>query len=132
MPSSLPKKATGAPKSKAESSNAPALQRIAALEAQLLADTFDPNGLVPLLELAVAQSPEVVHKAVWALHRVFVAYVQDGRVSRLVQSGGDRGAEGDEAALWVGQRLGEYVEVLGGLMRDSEEGLRVRWIAGGL
>jgi U3 small nucleolar RNA-associated protein 19 len=131
------------PKSKASKpastpKNATSLARIAQLESSLLEQTYNPNNLVPLIRLSRDNDPEVVHKSIWALHRVFVNYIQDEKVGGLtsaVLQGGERDEGetqvvlekegGREVKSWVRERLLVYVEVLGGLLRDSEEGLRV-------
>lgn len=103
------------------------------LEASLSTDDFNPNPLLPLIALARHNDPQVVHKAVWALHRVFIKYVVNEKVAGL---GGDLvtpvkkpEVEGDvDVKGWVRERLLEYVEILGGLIRDAEPALRVSLI----
>lgn len=107
--------------------------QIQKLEVSLSTGDFNPNPLLPLISFARHNDPEVVHKAVWALHRVFIRYIADGKVAGL---SGDLVApakkpeiEGDvDAKGWVRERLLEYVEVLGGLIRDAEPALRVSLI----
>ncbi|OCF39139.1 U3 small nucleolar RNA-associated protein 19 [Kwoniella heveanensis CBS 569] len=146
MVSSLAKTKTKAkvPKSAASSSATSAsspLAQIAKLESSLIEGPYDPNPLLPLLSLARNDSPQIVHKAVWSLHRVFIKLIGDGRVgglngdltvrnSRDVQNNGETGVgevEGDEereVRSWVRERLLEYMDILGGLVRDSEPALR--------
>ncbi|WVQ97540.1 hypothetical protein IAU59_004654 [Kwoniella sp. CBS 9459] len=118
------------------------LAQIAKLESTLTDGEYDPNPLLPLLSLARNDAPQVVHKAVWALHRVFIKLIGDGRVaglngdltvkniSRDVVEGAESGlggVEGDEereVKSWVRERLLEYAEILGGLVRDAEPALR--------
>lgn len=127
---------------KASSSSQPKLsplEAIISLEAKATGKTYNPNPLVPLLNLARHFSPQVVHKAIWALHRIFVAYINDGRVGGISEGAfGPQSAgtthdvetvdleSGSEVRSWVRERLLEYVEVLASLMRDSEDALRVR------
>ena len=105
------------------------LGTIVKLEAALLSTPFDPNPLLPLLALARHPSPEVVHKAIWVLHRVFSHFIEDGTTT---SSGGDSGhraesmEEEGNIGGWVRGRMTEYVTILGGLLRDSEATLRVR------
>lgn len=110
--------------------------RIQALEKHLsrTAESFNPNPLLELIHFARHDDPKVVHSAIWALHRVFIKIIGDGRVGRatLVSSTQvtedgevDVGGEGWQVREWIMKRLGEYVDVLAGLMRDSEEALRV-------
>lgn len=112
--------------------------RIQTLEKRLsrTAESFDPNPLLELLALARHADARVVHSAIWALHRVFIQVIGDGRVGRatLVSStpSGEDGVEevdmegeGWQVREWIMRRLTEYVDVLAGLMCDSEEALRV-------
>jgi hypothetical protein len=109
--------------------------RIQLLEKHLTkkTDSFNPNPLLELVALARHDQPEVVHSAIWALHRVFIKLVGDGRLGRasFKQASGedeediDLDGEGGAVRDWMMKRLGEYVDVLGGLLRDSEEALRV-------
>ena len=109
------------------------LARIQTLETACTSSTYDPNPLIPLLALSRHASPEVVHKAIWALHRVFVRYVNEGRVGGIVdglvvrgaRESGEDGLGAGEVKGWVRDRLLEYIEILGGLLRDSESALRV-------
>lgn len=112
--------------SKASSSTSEPLNQVVKLEAAFLSPPFDPNPLLPLLALAQHQAPEIVHKAIWALHRVFIQFINDGEVGTVK---GLRlegvAAEEEDVRGWVRDRLLEYVDILGGLLRDSEPGLRV-------
>lgn len=111
--------------------------RIQALEKHLSrsADSFNPNPLLELILLARHDDPRIVHSAIWALHRVFIKIIGDGRVGRATLASSDVqeveseevdvGGEGWQVREWIMKRLGEYVDVLAGLMRDSEEALRV-------
>lgn len=113
-------------KSQAVAASAPALSRIPQLEAQLLAPPYNPNNLIPLLALARSQSPEAVHKAAWALHRVFIAFIAQGRVSYGAKGKGkDSEDEVAKVKAWTSERLEEYVQILAGMLRDSEASLRV-------
>ncbi|OXB36595.1 hypothetical protein LQV05_004891 [Cryptococcus neoformans] len=99
------------------------------LEASLGTDDFNPNPLLPLIALARHNDPQVVHKAVWALHRVFIKYIADGKVAGLsgdlVTPVKKPEVEGDvDVKGWIRERLLEYVEILGGLIRDAEPALR--------
>lgn len=79
-----------------------------------------------------------MHKTIWALHRVFVRFINENRVGGINESarraGHDQdGLEDDEESpkdegsvkSWVRDRLLEYVDVLGSLLRDSEPAIRV-------
>ncbi|WWD21868.1 hypothetical protein CI109_106356 [Kwoniella shandongensis] len=145
MVTSLPKSKTSKSSSTStpasSSSNSP-LNQIVKLETTLLSDKYDPNPLLPLIALARNESAEIVHKAVWALHRVFIKLINDGRIGGLNgdladRTAGSSGVDGDdiereleeggeerEVKAWVRERLLEYVEILGGLVRDAEPALR--------
>jgi U3 small nucleolar RNA-associated protein 19 len=110
------------------------ITRIQLLEKHLTkkTDSFNPNPLLELVALSRNEKPEVVHSAIWALHRVFIKLVGDGRLGRAIfrESDGedekiDLDGEGGAVRDWMMKRLREYVDVLGGLLRDSEEALRV-------
>ncbi|WVF70372.1 hypothetical protein IAT40_005162 [Kwoniella sp. CBS 6097] len=146
MVSSLPKsklKTRVSKSASASSSTAPTgspLAQIAKLESTLTEGPYDPNSLLPLLTFARNDSPQVVHKAVWALHRIFIKFIGEGRVGGLsgdltvknskeveVVDNGVGEVEGDEereVRSWVRERLLEYVEILGGLVKDIEPALR--------
>lgn len=120
-----------------QQSTAAIIKQIPTFEASLLADLSDPNNLLPLLSLARHAYPEVVHKDIWALHRVFIPLISAGKVGGLVStslasrgSGEDEVDEvevgsGREVKIWVRERLVEYLEILAGLLRDNEAALRV-------
>lgn len=109
--------------------------RIQLLEKHLTkkTDSFNPNPLLELVALSRHQDPEVVHSAIWALHRVFIKIIGDGRLGRAILRQSDEeedeeidlAGEGSQVRDWMMKRLGEYLDVLGGLLRDSEEALRV-------
>ena len=123
------------------------LAQIQKLEKAILDSLSNPNPLLKLLALARDDSPEVVHKSIWALHRVFIALINEKRVATIsgnettdANSQEDRNVHHEEAKedeeaqsltagwevkVWVKERLLEYVRVLGGLLRDREEALRV-------
>lgn len=122
--------------SKASSSKTSPIASVAQLEASCTSSPFNPNPVLPLLALARHADAQVVHKAVWALHRIFVRFINEekvGGISEGARVGSQRSADEDDAGSreegsvksWVRDRLMEYVEVLGGLMRDTEPALRV-------
>ncbi|WOO77741.1 putative protein [Vanrija pseudolonga] len=105
-------------------------EQIKALEAKLTSAPADPNPLLALLSLARHGDAAVVHKATWALYRVFGLLLAQGRVGGITGTGTDESAASvssggaREVKAWVRDRLLEYVAVLGGLLRDSEAALR--------
>ena len=111
------------------------LAQVQTLERTLTEDPSSPNPLLPLLALARNPSAEVVHKSIWALYRVFGNLIASGRVGGITGNGEpevktisnkevkDGGAR--EVKAWVRDRLLEFVEILGGLLHDTEAGLRV-------
>jgi hypothetical protein len=138
--SSLPSKASR----QAAISNSAASQiaKITEYETQLTSAAkkteFNPNPLIPLTALARHESAEVVHKAVWALYRAWVKILSDGHLvptpaggqgdaARTKSGSEDESPEAAAAAVqkWMMERLNEYLEILAGLLRDSEPSLRV-------
>lgn len=99
-----------------------AIKRISKLEAKLTADPSDPNPLLPVIQLARHASPQVVHKAIWALHRMFILLIGQRRIAELEATRAD---EVDSVKAWAKDRLDEYIDVLASLLRDEEEALRV-------
>ncbi len=115
-----------------DSSSTPGADAIPSLESRLTGAAYDPNDLVPLTALARHADPAVAHKAVWALYRVWVRLVADGRTRRPQRSGGLEGedvAAADEVVRWTEQRLDEYVDILRGAVWDVEASLRVSLLA---
>jgi U3 small nucleolar RNA-associated protein 19 len=124
-------------KSKKDKSSVPAPDRaarhlatITSTESTLLSSAYNPNPLLTLLSLTREDEPEVVHKSIWALYRVFIKFLEEGkltRVSRRSQAEEEEQGQGKEnvVAEWVEGRLKEYVEVLCGLLWDAEGSLRV-------
>jgi U3 small nucleolar RNA-associated protein 19 len=78
------------------------------------------NSLVHLIDaLQSASDAELTSKAAYALYRVFVLIVNDGRLA----PGGDEDAKVVRA--WIWERLNGYVDFLVGLLQDPEPVLRV-------
>lgn len=117
------------PKASASASTSTnALTSITTHELSLSTSPFSPNPLLPLISLTRHPSPDIVHKAIYALYRSFTKIAEDGRLFAFKgESGqGREDRESKEAvAKWVRERLEEYLTVLRGLMRDSEPALRV-------
>lgn len=103
------------------------LLQVQKLEESLSAKPADPNPILPLLSLARHAQPEVVHKAVWALYRVFGQQLAQGRVGGITGVKEKKSSEvsGGKVKSWLRDRLLEYAGVLGGLLHDSEAALRV-------
>ncbi|EIW68520.1 hypothetical protein TREMEDRAFT_74076 [Tremella mesenterica DSM 1558] len=122
-------------KSTAGSSTSALLEQVKPLESQLLVKPYNPNLLLSLLALGSKDDPRVVHKAIWALHRVFVVYIAEGLVGSIrgslsftrtvvAEDNDDREDESREVAVWTRDRLIEYVKLISGLLRDTEGSLR--------
>lgn len=122
------------------SSKSSPIGAVSQLESSCTSSPFNPNPLLPLLALSRHTDAQVVHKAIWALHRVFVRFINENKVGGVNEStrhfdqahhGVDEDDEEvsprDEGSVkgWVRDRLFDYVEVLGSLLRDSEPALRV-------
>lgn len=105
------------------------LKLIERLEADLteaISTNSSLNPLADLLDLALkTKEASVTAKAIYALYRVFVLLISADKL----------GLNGDEAAkvvkTWLWDRLGIYVDFLGGLLKDQEKTLRVgfQWIS---
>ncbi|KAJ9101853.1 hypothetical protein QFC21_003193 [Naganishia friedmannii] len=110
-------------------------------ESQLTSATkkteFNPNPLIPLTALARDDSPEVAHKAIWALHRAWVKILSDGHLvpssagghAEAVKGKSSKEDKSPEAAAavvqkWLMDRLREYQDILVGFLHDSEPSLR--------
>ncbi|WVW79002.1 hypothetical protein I302_100965 [Kwoniella bestiolae CBS 10118] len=109
---SLPKSKSKPSTSKVASSGSTSspLNQTTKLESTLLGDEYDPNPLLPLIALSRHEDPQVVHKAVWALHRVFIKFIGEGKVGGL---NGDLTVKQTKAALVEGEGDNEEREVKG-------------------
>ena len=84
------------------------------------------NPLADLLDLALAAvEVDDVSKAIYALYRVFVVLVGNGNMSAGVQAQGAVSDAGKVVRAWLWERFGAYEDLLVGLMKDSDPGLRV-------
>ncbi|KAM6503710.1 CBF/Mak21 family domain containing protein [Amanita muscaria] len=87
---------------------------------QALSNNTSLNALADLVDLALtAKDPQNTSKVVYALYRVFVLIINDGRLGLGVDDAGK------VVKAWLWQRLNTYVEFLGGLMQDEEKALRI-------
>lgn len=109
-----------------QASESPALSQIASLEAALTSSpSASLNPLADLLALVTsAPEPEVVHKGLYSIGRVFSALANQGRLVELRPSGE---LSESEAAVkrWMGERVDEFVVFCSGLLKDVERDLRV-------
>lgn len=128
--SSKAKEAVIAAKVFAHPSKVKALRMLPALEQQLTSTEYDPNPLIPLLSLARHPEPEVVHKAIWALYRVFAKFIAEDKLQGLGLLPFDRTKtnetkdQGKMVRRWMEERLYDYADVLAGCLRDREPSLR--------
>jgi hypothetical protein len=118
-------------KTASQPSKARALKLIPTLEAELLGSIYNPNPLIPLLSLTRHPDPEVVHKSIWALYRVFTRYITDNRLQGIglytFERNTSKPSSTDESKLvkrWMEERVYEYADILAGLLRDVEPSLR--------
>ena len=80
------------------------------------------NPLADLLDLAqTTVEAKDVSKIIYALYRVFVVLVGSGKMS----TEGQTSEEGKVVRAWLWERLGTYQDILVGLMKDEDAGLRV-------
>ena len=105
----------------------PKLAQIATLESLLTStSSASLNPLADLLHLVTSSpEPQVVHKGVYSLGRVFAALVESGKLDGTVVSEKEGGEKERKVREWVRARLAEFVGFLGGLMKDVEKDLRV-------
>jgi hypothetical protein len=128
--SSKTKEAVVAAKAFAHPTKVKALRMLPALEQQLTSTEYDPNPLIPLLSLARHPEPEVVHKAIWALYRVFNKFINEDRLQGLGLLPFDRTKTNevkDQSKMvrrWMEERLYDYADILAGCLRDREPSLR--------
>lgn len=101
------------------------LLQVQNLEEKLTSAPADPNPIVALLALARHPNPEVVHKAAWALYRVFGVQLAEGRVGGITGGKEPRESSGGKVKSWLRDRLLEFAALLGGMLHDSEASLRV-------
>jgi U3 small nucleolar RNA-associated protein 19 len=81
------------------------------------------NPLADLLNLAhTATDEKDVSKAIYALYRVFVVLVSSGKMSASTEATNE---EMKVVRAWLLERLGAYQDLLVGLMKDEDAGLRV-------
>lgn len=135
-PPKLKKQKASSSKSSSSKSSSK-LSQIAQLEASLLPSTSSLNPLVDLLNLTTSSpEPELVHKAVYSLGRVFSALFTQNRLTYQPRFRKKRDqddelneqAEIDREKLvadWTKARFDEYITFLGGLLKDVELELRV-------
>jgi hypothetical protein len=84
------------------------------------------NPLADLLDLAqTAADARDVSRAIYALYRGFVVLLGTGRMITGVKGQNAGGEEGNIVRAWLWERLGLYGDLLVGLMKDEDSGLRV-------
>lgn len=106
----------------ADSTTTQAIRRLEADLTRGLSENTSLNPLVDLLDLALAtKNPQQCSRALDALYRVFVLIISNTNLG----SGGDEAAKVVKAWLW--DRLNIYVDYLGGLLKDEDKSLRVRF-----
>lgn len=64
----------------------------------------------------------MVSKAIYAVYRIFVLLLGPGGKFE-----GSVGEEGKAVRAWIVDRVNEYADYLGGLLKDEEVSLRVRF-----
>ena len=107
------------------------LKVLPTIEQQLTGSQYDPNPLVPLLSLARHPEPEVVHKSIWALYRVYIKFIAEDRFQGLgllpfdrTRSSADVKDQSKIVRRWMEERLYDYADILAGCLRDKEPSLR--------
>ncbi|KAG8745367.1 hypothetical protein FRC10_008226 [Ceratobasidium sp. 414] len=111
-------------KRKLSSSSDATVKKIESLESSLqksLVDGTSLNALVDLLELASSTTdPAALHKALYALYRSVVSIA----ASPKLDLSKCRTEESKLVRTWLLDRVGEYTDLLCGLMADKERALR--------
>jgi U3 small nucleolar RNA-associated protein 19 len=80
------------------------------------------NPLVDLINLATTLTDaQDLHKAIYALYRIFVLIINSGRLC----GGQEEGEEAKVVRSWLNERLAEYTTVLCTCLRHSEKGIMV-------
>ena len=81
------------------------------------------NPLADLLDLAqTATEAKDVSKAIYSLYRIFVVLVGSGKMGTELRALGE---EAKVVRAWLWERLGAYGDLLVGMMKDEDAGLRV-------
>ncbi|KAH7913993.1 CBF/Mak21 family-domain-containing protein [Hygrophoropsis aurantiaca] len=107
------------PAKKRKIGDGPSVKKLEEQLTSAVANSSSLNPLADLLELAhSATDAKDMSKAVYALYRVFVIIITNGK---LVY-GGDDAAKA--VRKWIWERLDSYVELLVGLLQDEEAALR--------
>jgi U3 small nucleolar RNA-associated protein 19 len=101
------------------------IKQIESLEATIntsLAEGGSLNCLVDLLDLARSSSDAaILHKALYALYRSCVSVAASSKINLSKCST----EESKLVRTWLLERVGEYTDLLCGLMADEEKALRV-------
>jgi U3 small nucleolar RNA-associated protein 19 len=107
----------------------PVALRIEPLESTLIdavQSSASLNPLADLLDLAqTAADARDVSRTIYALYRSFVVLLGTGRMIAGVEGQNAGGEEGKIVRAWLWERLGLYGDLLVGLMKDEDSGLRV-------
>ena len=119
MPSSLPP-----PSKKRKIQESQTIKEAQRLE-QTLTDAINTNAsLNPLADLvdlaAKVKDARDVSKAIYALYRVFVLLVNEGKLEV------DGTEEAAAVKTWIREQMNRYVNVLGTLLKHEEKTIRVR------
>lgn len=104
--------------------NSLASSKIVTFESSLTEAISSNASLNPLADLLLLtrtlEDPKLVFKAIYATYRVFVLLLGPGGKFE-----GSVGEEGKAVRAWIMDRVNEYAEYLGGLLKDDEVSLRV-------
>lgn len=117
VPSSLP------PTKRRKTAYVADIERIEETLVSSLSQSASLNPLADLTNLAATLTDSHdLHKAIYALYRVFVLIIDSNRLC------GTSG-EGEEAKVvrsWLNERLAEYTTLLCGCLRNDQKAIRVR------
>ncbi|EIM90507.1 CBF-domain-containing protein [Stereum hirsutum FP-91666 SS1] len=105
------------------STNSLTVSKIAALESTLTEAISSNESLNPLADLLLLtrtlEDPKLVSKAIYAVYRIFVLLLGPGGKFEGIVS-----EEGKAVRAWIVDRVNEYADYLGGLLKDEEVSLR--------
>lgn len=108
----------------AVSNDSLALSKITTLESTLTEAVSSNASLNPLADLLLftrtLQDAKVISKAIYSLYRVFMLLLGPGGKFE-----GGASEEGKAVRAWIVDRVNEYADYLGGLLKDMEVSLKV-------
>lgn len=110
------------PAKKRKTAHAASIQRLEEALTSALSKSASLNPLADLTSLVnTLTDSQDLHKAIYALYRVFVLIIGSGRLC----GGPEEGEEAKVVRSWINERLAEYTSVLCRCLRHAQKGIRV-------